>query len=296
MANNDYDAFISYSHAMDKPVAAALQAVMQKLGKPWYRRRALRIFRDDTSLAATPELWPTLEQMLGRSRFMVLLVSPQFARSKWCGMEVAWWLEHRSIDTVLLALTDGDLAWDDEAGDFRWDETTPLPPVLKGRFRAEPKWIDLRGHREAPPNTSDSQFMEAAADLAAAIHGLPKEDLLSQEISQQKRALTLASSAAAVLLVLAGLAAWQWAEAVRQQRIAQAQRDRAELALSAATMTANTLVLDLAREFRDRQGIPSDLVRRILDRARVLQQQLTEAGESSPPCCRAQAPRSTNWW
>ena len=69
MANNDYDAFISYSHAMDKPVAAALQAVMQKLGKPWYRRRALRIFRDDTSLAATPELWPTLEQMLGRSRY-----------------------------------------------------------------------------------------------------------------------------------------------------------------------------------------------------------------------------------
>ena len=138
--------------------------------------------------------------------------------------------------------------------------------------------------------------MEAAADLAAAIHGLPKEDLLSQEISQQKRALTLASSAAAVLLVLAGLAAWQWAEAVRQQRIAQAQRDRAELALSAATMTANTLVLDLAREFRDREGIPSDLVRRILDRARTLQQQLTEAGESSPPCCRAQAPRSTNWW
>ena len=196
-------------------------------------------------------------------------------------MEVAWWLEHRSIDTVLVALTDGDLAWDDEAGDFRWDKTTPLPSVLKGRFRAEPKWIDLRGHREAP-DTNDPIFMEAAADLAAAIHGVPKEDLLSQEIRQQKRALTLASSAAAVLLVLAGLAAWQWAEAVKQQRIAQAQRDRAELALSAATMTANTLVLDLAREFRDREGIPSDLVRRILDRARTLQQQLTEAGTSSP--------------
>ena len=61
----NYDAFISYSHARDKPVAAAMQAVMQKLGKPWYRRRALRVFRDDTSLAATPELWPTLEQVLG---------------------------------------------------------------------------------------------------------------------------------------------------------------------------------------------------------------------------------------
>ncbi len=37
-----YDAFISYSHAKDKPIAAALQSVIQKLGKPWYRRRALR--------------------------------------------------------------------------------------------------------------------------------------------------------------------------------------------------------------------------------------------------------------
>ena len=37
-----YDAFISYSHAKDKPIAAALQSVVQKLGKPWYRRRALR--------------------------------------------------------------------------------------------------------------------------------------------------------------------------------------------------------------------------------------------------------------
>jgi hypothetical protein len=42
-----YDAFISYSHAKDKPIAAALQSVVQKLGKPWYRRRALRVFRDD---------------------------------------------------------------------------------------------------------------------------------------------------------------------------------------------------------------------------------------------------------
>ena len=30
-----YDAFISYSHAKDKPIATALQAVVQKLGKAW---------------------------------------------------------------------------------------------------------------------------------------------------------------------------------------------------------------------------------------------------------------------
>ena len=70
-----YDAFVSYSHARDKPIAAALQSVIQTLGKPWYRRRALRVFRDDTSLSATPSLWPSIETALGNSRFLILLAS-----------------------------------------------------------------------------------------------------------------------------------------------------------------------------------------------------------------------------
>ena len=58
-----YDAFISYSHAKDKSIAAALQLVVQTLGKPWYRRRSLRVFRDHTNFPlATPGLWPTIER------------------------------------------------------------------------------------------------------------------------------------------------------------------------------------------------------------------------------------------
>jgi hypothetical protein len=86
-----YDAFISYSHAKDKPIAAALQAVLQRLCKPWYRRRALRVFRDDTSLSATPQLWPAIEQALGQSRFLILLASPEAAASPWVGGEIAYW-------------------------------------------------------------------------------------------------------------------------------------------------------------------------------------------------------------
>ena len=53
------------------------RAAVQRLGKPWYRRRALRIFRDDTSLSATPHLWPSIEEALARSRYLILLVSPR---------------------------------------------------------------------------------------------------------------------------------------------------------------------------------------------------------------------------
>ena len=275
-----YDAFISYSHSKDKPIAAALQSVVQRLGKPWYQRRALRVFRDDTSLSATPHLWPSIEEALGQSRFLVLLASPEAAASPWVGKEIAYWLAHKSTDTLLIALTDGKLTWDDAAGDFEWSPATPLPPVLKGAFASEPKWVDLGGYREgAAPR--DAKFRELGADFAAAIRGIPKEDLLSEELRQQRRALRLAWSAAAALLFLAGVAVWQ-------MQVARVQRDRAERNLTAATGTANTLVFELAQEFRDR-GLPVDLVRKLLNRARDLQRQLTSSGEMSPALLNSEA-------
>src|SRR5258705_4320072 len=90
-----YDAFISYSHAKDKPIAAALQSAVQRLGKAWYQRRAIRVFRDDTNLSATPHLWPTIEQALEQSRFLVVLASPEAAASHLVGKEIAYWLERK---------------------------------------------------------------------------------------------------------------------------------------------------------------------------------------------------------
>jgi tetratricopeptide (TPR) repeat protein len=277
----DYDAFISYSHALDKPIAATLQAAIQRLGKPWYRRRALRIFRDDTSLSATPHLWPSIEQALDRSRYLILLISPQSAASPWVGKEVAYWLANKSIDTFLMAVTDGEVGWDSKSGDFVWSAATPLPPVLKGKFPAEPKWVDLRQYRTAA-SARDSNFIDLAADLAATIHGMPKEDLLSLEVRQQRRALMLAWSAAASLLVLACAAGWQW-------QIARTQRAKAENALTAATGTANQLVFDMAMELRNKPGMPVDTVINILGRAEAMQSQLAQAGNTTPELRRLEA-------
>ena len=269
-----YDAFISYSHAKDKPIAAALQAVLQRLCKPWYRRRALRVFRDDTSLSATPQLWPAIEQALGQSRFLILLASPEAAASPWVGGEIAYWLAHKSAETLLIALIDGTLVWNNAAGDFDWSQSTPLPPVLKGAFATEPKWVDLAAYRGGATRR-DRRFDERAADFAAAIHGRAKEDILSEELRQQRKALLLAWSSAGLLFALAGVAGWQ-------AQLAMTQRDRAERTLIAATSTAESMTIDMAKEFRNRTGMPADLTRKVLDRAEELLQQLTRAGEDTP--------------
>jgi hypothetical protein len=59
------------------------------------------LFRDDTSLSATPHLWPMIEQALGQSRHFLLLASPEAAASRWVNKEVAFWLENNSVDTLL---------------------------------------------------------------------------------------------------------------------------------------------------------------------------------------------------
>jgi tetratricopeptide (TPR) repeat protein len=252
-----YDAFLSYSHAKDKPIAAALQSVIQKLGKPWYRRRALRVFRDDTSLSATPSLWPSIEAALGESRYLILLSAPESAASPWVGKEIEYWLSHKSTDTLLIGVTSGALDWEGKTGDFRWEPSPPLPAALKGRFPAEPKWVDLTAYRDGA-DPKDSRFIELGADFAAAIHGMPKDDLLSQEVRQQRRALTLAMTAVGLLLVLA-------AGAITAGIIAKVQAERAERNYAAARSTVDSLIRNVAVGLRDVEGLRGETIARVLN-------------------------------
>src|SRR6476619_5569243 len=167
-----YDAFVSYSHAADDRLAPAIQAGLHRLAKPFYRRRALNVFRDKTGLAATPGLWPAIESALQRSRRFILLASPESARSEWVQKEVQWWLDNRSTDTLLIVLTGGELAWSDAQGDFDCQVTSAVPELLRGQLTDEPLYVDLRWAREAKElNLRNPRFLDAVLDLAAPLHG-----------------------------------------------------------------------------------------------------------------------------
>jgi hypothetical protein len=71
-----YNGFLSYSHAADGSLAPKLQSALHSFAKPWYRLRAIRIFRDKTSLSASPSLWPSIEAALRNSEFLLLMASP----------------------------------------------------------------------------------------------------------------------------------------------------------------------------------------------------------------------------
>ena len=223
-----YDAFISYSHAADGQLAPALQSTLQRYAKPWYRRRALRVFRDDTGLSANPHLWTSIVEALDGSRWFILLSSPDAARSEWVGREIAHWVEHKGPDRILPVVTDGTWAWDDGAGDLD-RSSTAAHPALFGVFEEEPRHVDLTWARsEVQVDPRDGRFLDAVAELAAPLRGVPKDELAGEEVRQHRRTIRTAWAAAATLAVLLGVALGAGALAFVQRDEARDQRSRAE--------------------------------------------------------------------
>ena len=96
-----YDAFISYSHGADVDFAPSLQRGLRQLAKPWNKRYALRVFLDQTSLSASPDLKTDLDGPIAQSEFFILLASMQAADAKsWVGKEVSYWRDNKDMGEV----------------------------------------------------------------------------------------------------------------------------------------------------------------------------------------------------
>jgi WD40 repeat protein len=224
-----YDAFVSYSHAADGMLAPALRDALQRFAKPRGQLRALRVFRDTTNLAASPGMWSEIEHALMRSRHFLLLASPEAARSSWVTREVAWWLEHRQPSTLLIVLTDGELVWDESAGDFDWERTTALPGVLRGVLAEEPRHVDMRWARTVEQlSLAHPTFVDAVADLAAPLHSRPKDELIGQDVREFRRSRIRVRAVIAALTTLTVAATGMATVAATQRSTAQREHQRAE--------------------------------------------------------------------
>ncbi|MGM1058932.1 toll/interleukin-1 receptor domain-containing protein [Saccharothrix sp. Mg75] len=225
------DAFLSYSH-VDHRVALALRDGLHNLARPWYRRRALWVFRDEESLPAGANLPELIVSALRRSRYFVLVASPNAAGSEWVAREVRYWREHREPETFLIVRAGGAIAWGDD--DFDWDATDALPRDLAGWFPAEPLWADLAwAGSDDELSLRHSRFRSVVTSVAAPLHGLPKDELDSEDVRRHRAttrvrntAVSLLAALMSLVLVLAGVALWQRGE-VEQQRDRSLSRELA---------------------------------------------------------------------
>jgi hypothetical protein len=176
-----YDAFISYSRTADGKLEPALQRGLQRFAEPWYRLRALRVFRDDASLSANPDLWGSITQALDESEYFVLLASPAPPSLRgWRRRPSTGW-EHRGADRMLVVLTEGELFWVPGEGVDR-TRTSALPEPLDDAVDEEPRYVDLRWARsDTQLGQRDARFRNAIADLAAPLHGRSKDEMLGDQ-------------------------------------------------------------------------------------------------------------------
>lgn len=249
-----YDAFISYNHAADGRLSPAVRDALHRFARPWYRLRALRVFCDLRSVAATEGLWPSIERALDGSRRMVLLASPESARSVWVRREVEYWQRIEPKRPILIGLTAGEIRWDDAAGDFDWERTTALPGSLRGWFAHEPLWVDLTdARRDEKRSLSDPEFLDRIATLSAALHDPPrdKDDLIGEDVRQYRRALRFRRFSWAGLSVLTVLALVAATVAFTQRSIALEQRD---------TALANQLVAEAGTVADTQPGLARQLI------------------------------------
>ncbi|MBB2946639.1 WD40 repeat protein [Actinoplanes lutulentus] len=281
-----FDGFISYSHAADGRLAPAVQRGLHRLARPWHRRRALWIFRDQTGLAVTPGLWSSIQTAMDGSQYFVLLASPEAARSPWVNKEIEHWVATKSPQRILPVLTDGEWRWDSAIGDFTGDSTA-VPEALRGVFVEEPLYLDLRWARDDLHLTlRHARFRDSIAQLAAPMHGVSKDELESEDVRQHRRARRLWSAATAMVLVLAlvasltgvlamrnaGRANASAVEARRQQQIAFEQRGSAERATEESlrqqenAQTQEQRAQTAAEETR-RQGVLAGEQRALADQA-----------------------------
>ena len=199
--------------------------------------RAVRVFRDDASLAANATLWPSIEKSLAASNYLILLLGAQSARSPSVAREVEYWLASNDREHVLLVLTEGgDLP--STFGDGDEVMTTPVRELL----RHEPRYVDMRWAHGVPLDVDESRFRGAVADLAAPLHGRPKDELFGDDVRQQRRTKRIARVVIAVITALA-LAATGLAFISNQQRNeAREQRNEAREQRNEARRQRDTAV------------------------------------------------------
>ena len=260
-----YDVFLSYSHCLDRRLAPAIQHGLQQLGKPWSRRRVLRVFRDATDLGASPALWPSIRSALVRSKNFVLLASPEAAASKWVQREIKLWLRLNGTRRLYVVITSGeDPVWGHEAQ--HPGTGNPIPTALASISENEPLWVDFREVRnDVDLRRDNAPLRDALAHLAAPIRGLTPSELIGEDYREFRRTIRTAWGAAIALATLLALALTDSylaevarRDALHQARVAQsrqlaavAETKRKDALDSALLLSAEAFDIEPTEEARD---------------------------------------------
>lgn len=222
MGQRRYKAFISYSHR-DAGVARWLHHALETYAIPSVLvgretaygpvpRRLSPIFKDREELAAADSLGAAVDAALKASDALIVLCSPDGARSPWVDQEVHRYKQIHGEGRVFAALVGGE-------------PEDSFPPALRVRYRdgaptdeaAEPIAADLRAE-------GDGRKL-GKLKLVAGLTGVELDQLVRRDGQRRQRRLAMVAAASLIgMATTSGLALY----AVDQRDEARAQRAEAD--------------------------------------------------------------------
>lgn len=261
-----FRAFISYSRE-DRALAIALEIGLQRLAKPRGAKRIFEVFLDLDDIPGGKSLPEHLRNGLADSDFLVVVASPAAAESHWVNEELATWFElGRTVDEIIIVLSDGDLVWDTEpksgaAPGWAAGGDLVLPEPLRGtRFTEPPTWVDFRDHtavaRADPEDAGvrlslqDPAFKVSVARVQAPLRGegWTPSDIVGEDLDLWRAARRRRRRAITALAVLTVTATIAGIVAIAYQRRSAAQERTAlsrQLAVQSSSPAGTSLDLGL---------------------------------------------------
>ncbi|MEO5963306.1 MAG: toll/interleukin-1 receptor domain-containing protein [Thermomonas sp.] len=223
-----YRAFISYSHA-DSRWARWVQRRVENYRLPSRLRgtqgefgrlpdRLGPFFRDREDLSSAGELGPRIQLALADSEALIVLCSPEAARSPWVDNEILQFKRMGREDRIFALILSGE----PNAGDQR----ECFPRALRfelddhgniGSTPAEPVAADMR--------TGKDGRSLARLKLLSGMLGLPLDTLRQREAARQHRRQFAITALAILIMMVTSLLAIQ---AVRAQHAAERRQKQAE--------------------------------------------------------------------
>ena len=212
-----YWAFISYS-SKDARLAAKLHRQLetyriprQLVGRPGrdvdVPRKLFPVFRDRDELPLSSDLGSSIESALRTSRYLVVICSPDAAKSRWVNEEIRYFKSLGREDRILAIIsrgipngTDNPAAATDEC----------FPPVLRFKLDASGKLTDERtepiaGDLRKSGDGSRNAFLKAVAGIT----GMGFDAFAKREAKRAlRRRIVLAFLG--VVLLSAGLIYWDY--------------------------------------------------------------------------------------
>ena len=208
-----YEAFISYRHAEpDRTLAKWLHTALEtyRVPKNLVQERSLpprlkKLFRDEEELPASADLNREIERALTKSRFLIVICSPQTPPSQWVNAEVALFRKLGRHDQILALLIEGEPAesFPQALREIRRTITGPEGTINQTIEEVEPLAADVRASRK-----ESQQRLRKLAKLRilASLLGVPFDALRQRERARQiRRSLVVAAS---ILGLLSGALAY----------------------------------------------------------------------------------------